>query len=63
MNTACTITHSKGIIPGGICYRVLMWEDCALPTEALTSWKAARAELLARMRDAGVKGARGNLAR
>ena len=63
MNPACTITRTKGITPGGICYRVLMWEDCALPAESLVYWKQARAELLARMRDAGIKGSRGNLAR
>ncbi len=63
MSTPGTITRSKRITPAGICYRVLMWEDCALPPETLEDWKQTRAELLARMRDAGVKGARGNLAR
>ncbi len=55
-------TRSKGTAPTGICYRVLMWENCALPAESLEAWKQARAELLARMRDAGVKGSRGSLA-
>lgn len=63
MTDSRTITRSKGIAPTGICYRVLMWEECALPAEALERWKQERLELLARMRDAGVKGARGNLAR
>lgn len=63
MTDSRTITRAKGIAPTGICYRVLMWEECALPAEVLESWKQERLELLARMRDAGVKGARGNLAR
>ena len=63
MTTASTISGAKTTTPGGICYRVLMWEDCALPAEALSEWKEARTAILARMRDAGVKGARGILAR
>ncbi len=48
-------------MPRGTCYRVLLWEACALPDEALSSWGAARAQLLTRMRDAGIKGSRGLL--
>ncbi len=47
--------------PAGTCYRVLLWEACALPDEALSAWRASRAQLLARMRDAGIKGSRGLL--
>ncbi len=47
--------------PGGTCYRVLLWEACALPEELLSGWRASRAQLLARMRDAGIKGSRGLL--
>ncbi len=47
--------------PGGTCYRVLLWEACALPDEALSAWRASRAQLLARMREAGIKGSRGLL--
>ncbi len=43
------------------CYRVLLWEACALPDAALEAWRASRASLLARMRDAGIKGSRGLL--
>lgn len=63
MTAPTTITRAKAATPGGICYRVLMWEACALPPESLEGWKQKRSALLARMRDAGVKGARGNLAR
>ncbi len=47
--------------PVGTCYRVLLWEAAALPAESLAAWREARAQLLSRMRDAGVKGARGLL--
>ncbi len=47
--------------PAGTCYRVLLWEASALPEEGLSAWRAARAQLLARMRDAGIKGSRGLL--
>ncbi len=47
--------------PGGTCYRVLMWEASALPEADLAAWRTARAQLLARMRDAGIKGSRGLL--
>ncbi len=47
--------------PGGTCYRVLLWEACALPEEGLSAWRASRAQLLARMREAGIKGSRGLL--
>ncbi len=49
--------------PAGTCYRVLLWEACALPDGALSAWDASRAQLLARMRDAGIKGSRGLLGR
>ncbi len=47
--------------PGGTCYKVLLWEASALPVESLSAWRASRAQLLARMRDAGIKGSRGLL--
>ena len=49
--------------PAGTCYKVLLWEAGALSSEQLDAWQKARRELLTRMRDAGIKGARGNLAR
>ncbi len=48
-------------MPAGTCYKVLLWEARALPQEALSAWQAARAQLLTRMRDAGIKGSRGLL--
>ncbi len=47
--------------PSSTCYRVLLWEDAALPEASLSEWRASRAQLLARMRDAGIKGSRGLL--
>ena len=47
--------------PEGTCYRVLMWEASALSEEQMTAWATRRADLLARMRDAGIKGSRGTL--
>ncbi len=47
--------------PCGTCYRVLLWEADALPETTLGAWRASRAQLLARMRDAGIKGSRGLL--
>ncbi len=63
MTGAATESHATAAIPAGTCYKVLMWEEGALSAEQLTAWQNARRELLARMRDAGIKGARGNLAR
>ena len=48
--------------PEGTCYRVLMWERSALSTEHLQEWEARKADLLAGMRNAGIKGSRGKLA-
>ncbi len=48
-------------MPAGTCYRVLLWEASALPEASLAAWRASRASLLARMRDAGIKGSRGLL--
>ena len=47
--------------PESTCYRVLMWEACALSEEQIKAWASHRADLLARMRDAGIKGSRGVL--
>lgn len=58
-----TESHAAATAPTGTCYKVLMWEAGALSPEALDAWQEARRELLARMRDAGVKGARGTLAK
>lgn len=63
MTGAATESHATAGTPAGTCYKVLMWEEGALSAEQLTAWQNARRELLARMRDAGIKGARGNLAR
>lgn len=54
---------AASLCPSGMCYRVLMWEEGALPADALEAWRSARAALLARMRDAGIRGARGELSR
>ncbi|MDO5464524.1 MAG: 16S rRNA (cytosine(1402)-N(4))-methyltransferase RsmH [Akkermansia sp.] len=61
MNPATSITRAKATEPQGTCYRVLMWEPSALPSEQLAEWAAQRRTLLSRMRDAGVKGSRGLL--
>ena len=47
--------------PEGTCYRVLMWEACALSEGHLAEWAQRKTELLMRMRDAGIKGSRGKL--
>ncbi len=57
----CQSSWASASEPRGTCYRVLLWEDCALPEASLSAWKAARAQLLARMREAGIKGSRGLL--
>ena len=62
MNRAATMIQAAETGPGGSCYRVLMWEEGALSDEELEAWQKERAALLTRMRDAGVKGARGTLA-
>lgn len=49
--------------PQSTCYRVLMWAADALGEEAIRAWTQERKQLLGEMRDAGIKGARGNLAR
>lgn len=63
MSSVATESRATTTTPAGTCYKVLMWEDGALSTGQLDAWQHARRELLARMRDAGIKGARGNLAR
>lgn len=54
--------HASPAEPSGTCYRVLLWEDGALDAEALHRWQHTRADLLALMREAGIKGSRGTLA-
>lgn len=61
MNPATSITRAKATEPQGTCYRVLMWESSALPSEQLAEWATQRRTLLSRMRDAGIKGSRGLL--
>lgn len=56
------VYHARRESPGGVCYRVLLWEADALPQQQLETWRAQRKELLAAMRDAGIKGSRGRLA-
>lgn len=46
---------------GGTCYRVMLWESCALPAETICAWKTERAALLTRMQEAGIRGAKGAL--
>lgn len=62
MSKVATQSHAAQTAPAGTCYKVLMWEDGALTAEQLDAWQTARRELLSRMRDAGIKGARGTLA-
>ena len=63
MSSIATESLATSATPASTCYKVLIWEDCALGAAQLTAWQEARRELLARMRDAGIKGARGNLTR
>ena len=63
MSSVATESRATAATPAGTCYKVLMWEEGALPPGQLEAWQKARRELLARMRDAGIKGARGTLAR
>lgn len=59
-----TTAHTAGVFARhaeGTCYRVLMWEACALSAEHLAEWKAQKAAVLAQMKDAGTKGSRGLL--
>lgn len=63
MSKVATESHAGSAFPGGTCYKVLLWEDGALSPGQLDAWQATRRELLARMRDAGIKGARGTLAK
>ena len=60
--SAPTITFASPTAAAGICYRVLMWENGALPEDALAALRAQRARLLEAMQKAGLKGARGKLA-
>lgn len=57
-----TINYASSSPPRGLCYRVLVWEACALEPGALEVWRAARGDLLLRMSAAGTKGSRGKLA-
>ncbi len=63
MSKVATQSHAAASTPGGTCYKVLMWEEGALSPAQLEAWQTARRDLLARMRDAGIKGARGTLAK
>ena len=63
MNKVATQSHAAASPPTGTCYKVLLWEEGALAPEQLHAWQEARRDLLSRMRDAGIKGARGTLAR
>ena len=47
---------------GGMCYRVVFWELAALSPEVVAEWKQQRADILARMQEAGIRGAKGHLA-
>ena len=61
MPPSANIIWANATPPTSTCYRVLMWEPCALPAELTAEWSNRRRELLSRMRDAGIKGARGTL--
>ena len=63
MSSLPLYTHARASAPAGTCYRVLLWEVGTLSDEQLNAWKATRTELLGQMRTAGIKGARGTLAR
>ena len=63
MSKVATESHAGSAFPGGTCYKVIMWEEGALSPGQLDAWQTTRRELLARMRDAGIKGARGTLAK
>ena len=63
MNEVASQSHATAAAPASTCYKVLMWEDGALSPEQLNAWQNARRELLARMREAGIKGARGTLSK
>ncbi len=47
--------------PRVTCYRVLLWQADAIAPEAWDEWLSSRAELLTRMQEAGIKGARAKL--
>lgn len=59
--TGSAVYQARRGAPGGVCYRVLLWEEDALPPQQLEAWRTGRRELLAAMRDAGIKGSRGRL--
>ena len=63
MTQVATEHHAAAAAPSGTCYKVTLWESGALSTAELDAWQEARREVLARMRDAGIKGARGTLTR
>lgn len=62
MNRSGAIYRASDALPGGTCYRVLMWEACALDPAAVAAWETEKKALLQRMSEAGIKGARGKLA-
>lgn len=62
MNEHGPVVYAGPQEPTGICYRMVMWEAGALPESSLAEWQSARKDLLAAMRDAGIKGSRGKLA-
>lgn len=63
MSKVTTQSYAATGSPAGTCYKVLMWEEGILPPEQLDAWQQARRDLLTRMREAGIKGARGTLAK
>ena len=46
---------------GSTCYSVALWQSCALTPEEVAAWKQERADLLQQMRDAGIRGSKGQL--
>lgn len=61
MSSTPTITFAMPTATAGICYRVLIWENDALPEDSLAALRTRRARLLTAMQEAGLKGARGKL--
>ena len=62
MSRSGPIYGASDALPGGTCYRVLMWEESALDPAAVAAWEQEKKALLQRMCEAGIKGARGKLA-
>jgi len=56
------ITWGSPQVAEGTCYKVLLWTQNAIGESKLAQWREQRSQILAEMRDAGIKGSRGKLA-